>query len=131
MHISFELFSRINRYLAKELSLAELHSWTMAWLPILLSNRETAVGHASAVLVHALTEHEVGVITERSVRARLKAVCITNDPLIWTAQIDGEPTSTADSITSWEVVPAEQLAQAWRSAPPMESELAASHQTSR
>ena len=71
MTTSIEIFSMVNEYRTHTITLAELESWLVPRLALYMENPDSAVGRMAGLIELCLAEFQAGIITERSVRARL------------------------------------------------------------
>ena len=71
MNSSTELFSKLNEYLDRQISLSDLESWLVPRLPVLLDAPDSLCGKIAGAIELCLAEICDGLKTERGVRASL------------------------------------------------------------
>ena len=81
MTTSIEIFSKVNDYLDKRISLWELESWLVSMLNIYLSNPNSKAAELVGVIELGLAEINANIRTERSFRAALKKNQFSYEPI--------------------------------------------------
>lgn len=99
---SIEVFSKLNDYLERRITLWDLESWLVPRLPIYLAIPESAVGQLVGTIELCLAELQVGLRSERSVRALLRGRLPTKT--IWAPYTDVQSEDTTSSATSMSTV---------------------------
>jgi hypothetical protein len=67
-----ELFSRLDDYLGKKITLCDLESWLVPRLPLFLDAPDSMAGRIAGAIDLSLNEYEDGLITENTLRKSLK-----------------------------------------------------------
>ena len=80
MSTSIEIFSKVNDYIERRMTLRELESWLVFMLPIYLSNPGSATAELVGTIELGLAEIQAGIRSERSLR-RLLASYVAYNPI--------------------------------------------------
>lgn len=119
MSTSIEIFSRVNDYIERRMTLRQLESWLICVLPTYLSNPDSAAAELAGTIELGLAEIQAGIRKERSLR-RLLSQYIAYNPIryeIYPHQTSINETTSSASLTepttpdwldpspSWSTVP--------------------------
>lgn len=119
MSTSIEIFSKVNDYIERRLTLHQLESWLVCMLPTYLSNPGSATAELVGTIELGLAEIQAGIRSERSLR-RLLASHVAYNPIryqVYPHQTSINATTSSASQTeptipdwvnpslSWSIVP--------------------------
>ena len=71
MNSSLELISKVNDYVEGRITLRGLERWLVPRLAMFLRDPDTELGQLAALVELSLAELEAGIVSQRSIRARL------------------------------------------------------------
>ena len=80
MSTSIEIFSKVNDYIERRLTLHQLESWLVCVLPTYLSQPSSATAELAGTIELGLAEIQAGIRNERSLR-RLLASYVAYNPI--------------------------------------------------
>ena len=106
MSTSIEVFSKVNEYIERRMSLRELEYWIVYMLPIYLSNPGSAVAELAGTIELGIAEIKAEIRSERSLR-KLLAQHISGNPI----KYESYPyvTSSTETIASGSLTEARNL----------------------
>ena len=71
MNSSLELISKVNDYVEGRITLRGLERWLVPRLAMFLRDPDTELGQLAALVELSLAELDAGIVSQRSIRARL------------------------------------------------------------
>ena len=72
MSDSIEIFSKVNDYIERRITLWDLESWLVPRLPLYFEHPHSAVGQLASAIELCLAELQGGIRSERSVKTLLR-----------------------------------------------------------
>ena len=101
MSTANELYSRLDQYLRRSISLSDFEAWLVSCLPILLDAPSSAVGQLAGAAELLLAELHAGIRTERSLRTALRRFILSQD-VAWFTYPEDHP----EEVTTCSETPA-------------------------
>lgn len=108
MSDSIEIFSKLNDYIQRRITLWDLESWLVPRLPLYLQNPESAVGQLASAIELCLAELQAGLRSERGIRTLL-ARHLKVTPTIWAPYSEAQPEDITSSTNAEPLVTDQSL----------------------